>query len=64
VDDKIAKGNMELNDEVKMRLTDDEKISHATRGVPTKRLLRASNEAGVKSAPCYWVSAPKFWLTK
>ncbi len=29
VDDKIAKGDIELNNEVKMRLTDDEKISHS-----------------------------------
>ena len=29
VDNKIAKGNIELNDEVKMRLTDDKKISHS-----------------------------------
>ncbi len=28
MDDKIAKGDIELNDEVEMRLTDDEKISH------------------------------------
>ncbi len=29
VDDKIAKGDIKLNDEVKMRLTNDEKISHS-----------------------------------
>jgi hypothetical protein len=29
VDDKIAKGDIKLNDEVEMRLTDDEKISHS-----------------------------------
>jgi hypothetical protein len=29
LDDKIAKGDIKLNDEVKMRLTDDEKISHS-----------------------------------
>jgi hypothetical protein len=28
-DDKIPKGNIKLNDEVKMRLTDDKKISHS-----------------------------------
>jgi hypothetical protein len=29
VDNKIAKGDIKLNDEVEMRLTDDEKISHS-----------------------------------
>jgi hypothetical protein len=29
VDNEIAKGDIELNDEVKMRLTDNEKISHS-----------------------------------
>jgi hypothetical protein len=29
VDEKIAKGNIELNDEVKMKLTDDENIAHS-----------------------------------
>ncbi len=29
MDDKIAKSNIKLNDEVKMRLTDNEKISHS-----------------------------------
>jgi hypothetical protein len=30
VEDKIAEGDIKLNDEVEMRLTDDEKISHST----------------------------------
>jgi hypothetical protein len=34
------------------------------RGIPTKRLLRASRKAGVKSIPCYWASVLKCWLTK
>jgi hypothetical protein len=29
VDNKIAKGDIELNDDVQMRLTDSEKISHS-----------------------------------
>jgi hypothetical protein len=29
VDDQIAKCNIELNDEVRMKLTEDEKISHS-----------------------------------
>ncbi len=29
MDNEIAKGNIELNDEAKMRITDDEKISHS-----------------------------------
>ncbi len=29
VDDKIAKGNIEVNDEAEMRFEDDEKISHS-----------------------------------
>jgi hypothetical protein len=29
VEDKIAKGGIKLNDEVEMRLTEDEKISHS-----------------------------------
>jgi hypothetical protein len=64
VDNKIANGDIELNDEVKMRLTDNEKYLTAMHGIPTKRLLRASRKAGVKSTPCYWASAPKCWLTR
>ncbi len=36
----------------------------AMRSIPTKRLLRASRKAGVKSTPCYWASALKCWLAR
>jgi hypothetical protein len=45
VDNKIAKGKIELNDEVEMRLTDDEKISHSnswhTHQETTERLKKS-----------------------
>ena len=36
----------------------------ASRGAPTKRRLRASSKAGVKSTLCYLASALKCWLTR
>jgi hypothetical protein len=36
VDDKIAKGNIKLNDEVEMRLTGNEKISHSNTWYPPR----------------------------
>jgi hypothetical protein len=64
VDNKIAKGDIELNDEVEMRLTDDEKISHSNAWLTHQETTESLKKAGVKSSPCYWASAPKCWLTR
>jgi len=64
VDDQIARGDIELNDEVKMKLTDESGQLTATRGEPTERRLRASRKAGVKSTLCYLASVLKCWLTR
>ena len=45
VDDQIAKCNIELNDDVKMKLTKDEKISHSN----TWRTHRETTESLKKS---------------
>jgi hypothetical protein len=59
VDDQIARGDIELTDEVDMKLTDDEWT--AMRGEPTERQLRALRRAGERSTLCYLASAPKCW---
>jgi hypothetical protein len=64
VDNQIARGNIELNDEVEMKLTDDEKTAHSNAWKPTERRLRASRKAGVKSTLCYLASVLKCWLTR
>ena len=64
VDDQIAKGGIELADEVKMKLTKDEKISHAMLGGLTGRPLRASRRAGERSTPYCLASVLKCWSTR
>jgi hypothetical protein len=64
VDDQIAKGEIELANEVKMKLTKDEKIAHAN----AWRTHRETTESPKKSrgkVPYYClVSVLKCWSTR
>jgi Tfp pilus assembly PilM family ATPase len=64
VDDQIARGDIELNDEVEMNSQTMSGQLTATRGEPTERRLRASRKAGVRSTLYYLASVLKCWLTR
>jgi hypothetical protein len=53
VDDQIAKGDIELNDEVEIKLTNDEKQLTATHGIAIASRVIACRRAEGKSTPCY-----------
>ena len=59
VNDNIAKGEIELANEVNMKLTKDKTISIPMLGGLTEKLMRALRRAGRKSTPCCPASAPK-----
>ncbi len=72
VDDEIAKGNIELNDEVEMRLTEDEKISHSntwhTHGETTESLKSRGKVYTLLLGQCIQVLVDKMkqdtdWVT-
>ncbi len=64
MDDKISKGDIKLNDEIEMRLTDNEKISHSNVWCTHQETTESLKKSGVKFTPYYWASAPKCWLTR
>ena len=59
-EDQIAQSEIELVNEVAMKLTDDGRLPMLIHGGPTERQLRASRLAGGRFTPCCWVSALKF----
>jgi hypothetical protein len=65
VDDNIAKGEIELTNDVDMKLTKEKrKFPIPMHGRLTEKLMRALRRAGEKSTPCYSASAPKYLSTR
>jgi hypothetical protein len=57
VDDQIARGNIELNDEVEMKLTEDEK-AHSNAWRSHQEKTGSINKAGVRSTLSTWPVHP------
>ncbi len=64
VDDKIAKGEIELANEVDMKLTKNEKISHSNAWRTHRETNESLKKSREKSSPCYSASAPKYLSTR
>jgi hypothetical protein len=58
VDNQITRGNMKLNDEVEMKLTDDERTAHSNTRRTHQETTVSLKKAGVRFTLCYLASAP------
>jgi hypothetical protein len=63
VDDKIAKGEIELANEVKMKLTKDKKIAHANAWRTHRETTESLKKSSRKSTPYCSASVLKCWST-
>jgi hypothetical protein len=64
VDDQIAKGEIELADEVEMKLTKDEKIAHANAWRNHRETTESLKKNRGKSTPYCLASVLKCWSTR
>jgi hypothetical protein len=64
VDDNLAKGEIELADEVDMKLTKDKKISHSNAWSTHRETNESLKKSRVKTTPCYLARAPKYLSTR
>ena len=64
VDGQIAKCDIELNDEVEMKLTDNEKMAHSNVWHTHQKTTESLKKSRGRSTLCYWASALKRWLTR
>ncbi len=64
VDDQIARGDIKLNDEVEMKLTDDEQTAHSNAWRTHQEMTESRKKSRGRSTLCYLASAPKCWLTR